>query len=88
MGGFLAGLPEGGLVMCHPGFVDETLESLDPLTAQREAEKQGTLASASIDFPQDVRTMFSDVYEELPWHLKEQQQAMVDELEAKRTWPS
>ncbi len=38
MGEFLRGLPEGGLVMCHPGFVDETLESLDPLTTQREAE--------------------------------------------------
>jgi predicted glycoside hydrolase/deacetylase ChbG (UPF0249 family) len=38
MGGFLDRLPEGGLVMCHPGFVDETLESLDPLTTQREAE--------------------------------------------------
>jgi predicted glycoside hydrolase/deacetylase ChbG (UPF0249 family) len=24
--------------MCHPGFVDETLEGLDPLTTQREAE--------------------------------------------------
>jgi predicted glycoside hydrolase/deacetylase ChbG (UPF0249 family) len=35
---FLDGLPEGGLVMCHPGFVDETLQSLDPLTTQREAE--------------------------------------------------
>ena len=35
---FLEGMPEGGLVMCHPGFVDETLESLDPLTTQREAE--------------------------------------------------
>ncbi|SDO79856.1 ChbG/HpnK family deacetylase [Afipia sp. GAS231] len=35
---FLDGLPEGGLVMCHPGFVDETLLSLDPLTTQREAE--------------------------------------------------
>jgi chitin disaccharide deacetylase len=35
---FLHGLPEGGLVMCHPGFVDETLESLDPLTTQREQE--------------------------------------------------
>ena len=35
---FLDGLPEGGLVMCHPGFVDETLESLDPLTTQREQE--------------------------------------------------
>ena len=56
-------------------------------SAQREAEKKGTLATASIDFPQDVRTMFNDVYEEMPWNLKEQQQAMVDELEAKRQWP-
>ncbi|NOJ42407.1 ChbG/HpnK family deacetylase [Bradyrhizobium australiense] len=38
MAQFLEGLPEGGLVMCHPGFVDETLRSLDPLTTQREAE--------------------------------------------------
>jgi len=35
---FLQDLPEGGLVMCHPGFVDQTLENLDPLTTQREAE--------------------------------------------------
>jgi predicted glycoside hydrolase/deacetylase ChbG (UPF0249 family) len=35
---FLDGLPEGGLIMCHPGFVDETLASLDPLTDQRERE--------------------------------------------------
>jgi chitin disaccharide deacetylase len=35
---FLDGLPEGGLIMCHPGFVDETLVSLDPFTAQRERE--------------------------------------------------
>jgi predicted glycoside hydrolase/deacetylase ChbG (UPF0249 family) len=35
---FLQDLPEDGLVMCHPGFVDETLQSLDPLTTQREAE--------------------------------------------------
>jgi predicted glycoside hydrolase/deacetylase ChbG (UPF0249 family) len=35
---FLDGLPDGGLVMCHPGFVDETLVSLDPLTTQREHE--------------------------------------------------
>jgi predicted glycoside hydrolase/deacetylase ChbG (UPF0249 family) len=46
---FLDGLPEGGLVMCHPGFVDEMLESLDPLTTQREAE-HGFLASDR--FPQ------------------------------------
>lgn len=35
---FLDGLPDGGLIMCHPGFVDETLVSLDPLTDQRERE--------------------------------------------------
>jgi hypothetical protein len=35
---FLDGLPEGGLIMCHPGFVDETLVSLDPFTTQREHE--------------------------------------------------
>lgn len=38
MQGFIDGLPEDGLVMCHPGFVDETLRSLDPLTTQRETE--------------------------------------------------
>ncbi|HLZ03269.1 MAG TPA: ChbG/HpnK family deacetylase [Bradyrhizobium sp.] len=38
MGEFLAGLPEGGVVMCHPGFVDDVLESLDPLTKVREVE--------------------------------------------------
>jgi predicted glycoside hydrolase/deacetylase ChbG (UPF0249 family) len=35
---FLDSLPESGLVMCHPGFVDETLVSFDPLTTQREHE--------------------------------------------------
>ena len=35
---FLDGLPENGLIMCHPGFVDETLVSLDPFTTQREHE--------------------------------------------------
>jgi hypothetical protein len=35
---FLEGLPEGGLIMCHPGYVDETLVSLDPLTDQRQHE--------------------------------------------------
>lgn len=38
MRGFLAPLPDGGLVMCHPGFVDDTLRELDPLTDQRERE--------------------------------------------------
>ncbi|CCE04329.1 conserved hypothetical protein [Bradyrhizobium sp. STM 3843] len=38
MHGFLDGLPEHGLVMCHPGFVDDVLVELDPLTVQRERE--------------------------------------------------
>ncbi len=38
MQGFLDGLPDGGLVMCHPGFVDEVLVSLDNVTHQRERE--------------------------------------------------
>jgi len=35
---FLDALPEDGLIMCHPGFVDDILISLDPLTVQREHE--------------------------------------------------
>ncbi|WP_439396333.1 ChbG/HpnK family deacetylase [Bradyrhizobium sp. PMVTL-01] len=35
---FLEGLPDGGLVMCHPGFVDDILTSLDPMTDVRERE--------------------------------------------------
>ena len=33
--------------MCHPGFVDETLESLDPLTTQREARTRVSRRRAS-----------------------------------------
>ena len=35
---FLDGIPDGGVIMCHPGFVDEILISLDPFTTQREHE--------------------------------------------------
>lgn len=38
MPSFFQGLPDGGLVMCHPGHVDDVLTSLDPLTDQRERE--------------------------------------------------
>ena len=38
MASFLDGLPDGGLVMCHPGYVDDTLIALDPLTGQRKRE--------------------------------------------------
>ena len=35
---FLDGMPDGGLIMCHPGKVDAELERLDPLTTLRERE--------------------------------------------------
>ncbi|HVX91605.1 MAG TPA: ChbG/HpnK family deacetylase [Xanthobacteraceae bacterium] len=35
---FLAGLPDGSVVMCHPGRVDPELQRLDPLTDAREEE--------------------------------------------------
>jgi chitin disaccharide deacetylase len=37
-GSFLQGLPDGGVVMCHPGFVDAELQRLDHFTAMREQE--------------------------------------------------
>jgi hypothetical protein len=46
--GFLDGLPDGGLVMCHPGKVDDELRSLDPLTTLRECEYAFLLGQ---DFP-------------------------------------
>jgi predicted glycoside hydrolase/deacetylase ChbG (UPF0249 family) len=35
---FFDGLPEDGLVMCHPGLVDAELQRLDPLSTLRERE--------------------------------------------------
>ena len=35
---FLYGLPEGGVIMCHPGFVDAELAARDLLTQPRERE--------------------------------------------------
>jgi predicted glycoside hydrolase/deacetylase ChbG (UPF0249 family) len=35
---FLEHLPDGGVLMCHPGFVDDELRSLDSLTTLREKE--------------------------------------------------
>jgi chitin disaccharide deacetylase len=35
---FLPGLPDGALIMCHPGFVDAELKALDSLTTLREHE--------------------------------------------------
>jgi predicted glycoside hydrolase/deacetylase ChbG (UPF0249 family) len=44
---FLERLPDGGVVMCHPGFVDADLRRLDPLTTLRERE-YAFLASDSV----------------------------------------
>ena len=38
-GGFLRGLPQGAVVMCHPGFVDDVLRRRDRLTDRREVEQ-------------------------------------------------
>lgn len=35
---FLRDIPAQGVIMCHPGFVDDTLKRLDPLTDLRERE--------------------------------------------------
>jgi predicted glycoside hydrolase/deacetylase ChbG (UPF0249 family) len=50
---FIAGLPDGGLIMCHPGFVDDTLIALDPLTDGREREHAFLSGEA---FPELLRT--------------------------------
>lgn len=49
--GFLSGLPDAGLVMCHPGHVDAELEGLDPVTDLRERE---FAYLAGDQFPQDL----------------------------------
>jgi predicted glycoside hydrolase/deacetylase ChbG (UPF0249 family) len=48
---FLEGLPAAGLVMCHPGHVDDELERLDPLTTLREKEYDYFCGDR---FPQDL----------------------------------
>src|SRR5690606_24199883 len=35
---FISGLPSNGVVMCHPGYVDSVLTSLDSMTDARESE--------------------------------------------------
>jgi predicted glycoside hydrolase/deacetylase ChbG (UPF0249 family) len=44
--GFLRGMPDLGLIMCHPGRVDAELERLDPLTTLREREYDFFLGEA------------------------------------------
>jgi len=51
-------------------------------STQREAEKLGTL-SVAFD-PERVSSMFDDVFEQTPWHLQEQKEQMLAEVEAWR----
>jgi predicted glycoside hydrolase/deacetylase ChbG (UPF0249 family) len=48
---FLEGMPQGGLIMCHPGHVDAELMRLDPLTLLREKEYAYLAGDA---FPADL----------------------------------
>ena len=41
--------------------------------AQKEAESHGTLGSGKTP---SVKTMFEDVYKEMPWHIRRQRQEM------------
>jgi predicted glycoside hydrolase/deacetylase ChbG (UPF0249 family) len=50
--GFLKNLPEGSVVMCHPGHVDAELISLDPVTTAREKEYAYL---AGDQFPKDLQ---------------------------------
>jgi predicted glycoside hydrolase/deacetylase ChbG (UPF0249 family) len=45
---FLDGMPESGVIMCHPGHVDAELAALDPLTTLREREYE---YFSSAEFP-------------------------------------
>jgi 2-oxoisovalerate dehydrogenase E1 component alpha subunit len=47
--------------------------------AQKQAEKNGVLGHG---LHQPFETMFEGVFEEMPWHLKEQCQQMIDERKA------
>ncbi|MET0362131.1 MAG: 3-methyl-2-oxobutanoate dehydrogenase (2-methylpropanoyl-transferring) subunit alpha [Sphingobium sp.] len=58
--------------------MDKELAQLVRDTA-REAERNGILGHG-LHHP--MESMFEDVFEEMPWHLREQQQAMLDEWKA------
>jgi len=47
---FLQGLPDNGLVMCHPGQVDAQLRRLDPLTDLRETEYRYFAGDSFLEF--------------------------------------
>jgi predicted glycoside hydrolase/deacetylase ChbG (UPF0249 family) len=50
---FLESLPDGGLVMVHPGHVDAVLRAIDPVHEPRERERAYLAGEA---FPRDLAT--------------------------------
>jgi 2-oxoisovalerate dehydrogenase E1 component alpha subunit len=65
----------------HAAMDLELAESVK--AAQKEAEKNGILGHG---LHQPFETMFEDIFEEQPWHLKEQAAQMA--AERRRKWPS
>jgi len=55
--------------------------SAEVRAAQREAEKLGTLGSGHWE---DIDSLFQDVFEDMPWHLREQREQALTEAEAGR----
>jgi 2-oxoisovalerate dehydrogenase E1 component alpha subunit len=65
----------------HTAMDKELAESVK--AAQKDAEKNGILGHG---LHQPLETMFEDVFEEEPWHLKEQAEQM--RAERMRKWPN
>ncbi len=64
----------------HEALVAEVADEVR--ATQKRAEELGTMSNA-FD-PERVASMFEDVFEDMPWHLREQRQQMLDEVEAWR----
>ena len=54
--------------------------SAEVRAAQKAAEKKGTLGSGHYE---DVNSLFEEVYEEMPWHLREQRDQAAAETKAR-----
>jgi len=63
----------------HSALVDEV--QAEVRSVQKQAEKLGVLADEPVP---DVSPMFEDIFETVPWHLREQRDQMLAEVEAHR----
>ncbi|MBV9841373.1 MAG: 3-methyl-2-oxobutanoate dehydrogenase (2-methylpropanoyl-transferring) subunit alpha [Sphingomonadaceae bacterium] len=62
----------------HEALIKETTDEVR--AAQREAEKLGTLSGTRFNHP--FESIFEGLFEEMPWHLREQQAQMLREVRA------